>query len=87
MKKYNEKKYNLPFEQIEDICGIRIICYYQSDITKICDIINTEFDVIESQDKEDLLESNEFGYRSFHFIVKLKKKNGYPLLTIEIWGI
>ncbi len=72
VEKIKRKNYNLPFDQIEDISGIRIICYYQSDIPKICDVIKKEFDVIESQNKETLLEPNEFGYRSFHFIVKIK---------------
>jgi ppGpp synthetase/RelA/SpoT-type nucleotidyltranferase len=74
LKKIERKKYTVPFEQIEDICGIRIICYYRSDIEKICEIINKEFEILESQDKEQLLDENEFGYRSYHFIVKVKEE-------------
>lgn len=74
LKKIERKKCDNPFVQIEDICGIRIICYYRSDVDKICELINHEFEVLESEDKEDLLDENEFGYRSFHFIVKVKKE-------------
>lgn len=72
LEKIERKNYERPFEQIEDICGIRIICYYQSDVNMISDIIRKELDVLESQDKEDLLNSDQFGYRSTHFIVKIK---------------
>ncbi len=39
VEKIDRKKYSNPFEETEDICGIRIICFYQSDIEKICSII------------------------------------------------
>ncbi|MCK5687592.1 (p)ppGpp synthetase [bacterium] len=58
---------------VEDICGLRIICYYQSDLKKIEDIIRKEFVVTESQDKEEFLNQDQFGYRSTHFIVQIKK--------------
>lgn len=74
LKKMERKNYSNPFEQIEDICGIRIICYYRSDIEKICDVITKDFVILESQDKEALLEDDQFGYRSHHFIVAIKKE-------------
>jgi putative GTP pyrophosphokinase len=73
LEKIERKKYVDPFNQVEDICGIRIICYYQSDIQRINEIIQEEFEVLESQDKEELLEADQFGYRSIHFIVKINK--------------
>ena len=73
VEKIDRKKYEKPFDEIEDICGIRIICYYQSDVDKIAEIISNEFEVLENQDKEELLEADQFGYRSTHFIVKIKK--------------
>lgn len=73
IEKIERKKYTDPFKQIEDICGIRVICYYQTDVEKICNIIKKEFDIKESQDKEDLLNDDQFGYRSYHLIGKIKK--------------
>lgn len=73
VEKIDRKNYEKPFDEIEDICGIRIICYYQSDVNKIAEIISREFEVLENQDKEELLEADQFGYRSTHFIVKIKK--------------
>lgn len=74
LKKIDRKHYDDPFVQIEDICGIRVICYYRKDMEKICDVINRAFEVLEGEDKEDLLDDNQFGYRSFHYIVKIKKE-------------
>lgn len=74
LKKIERKNYTNPFEQMEDICGVRIICYYRSDIEKICSVIDKEFDILERQNKESLLEENQFGYRSYHFIVKVRKE-------------
>lgn len=71
--KIQRKGYKDPFQEIEDICGLRIICYYHSDLEKVSQIIKKEFDVLESVDKADLLEPDRFGYRSLHFIVTVRK--------------
>lgn len=70
-EKISRKNYSDPFEEIEDICGIRVICYYASDIEKIKETIQNEFIVIEDQDKSELLGLKEFAYRSHHYIVKI----------------
>lgn len=72
-EKIGRKDYSNPFDQIEDICGIRIICYYASDISKIEDIIKKEFKVLDSEDKSESLGLKEFAYRSIHKIVKINK--------------
>lgn len=74
LEKIYLKSYTNPFEEVEDICGLRIVYYYLSDLKKIGKIITDEFEVKESLDKTDLLEPDQFGYRSFHYIIKLKKK-------------
>ena len=71
--KIERKGYKRPFKEIEDICGVRIVCYYTSDLEKIAQIINEEFDVLETIDKSSILEPDRFGYRSFHYILALKK--------------
>lgn len=72
--KIDRKKYEDPFSQIEDICGLRVVCYYPSDITKIEQIIKNEFEIINSEDKISSLDPDKFGYRSYHFIVQLKNE-------------
>jgi len=73
-EKIQRKGYRKPFDEVEDICGLRIICYFPSDLDKISKLIEREFDVLESKDKADLLEPDRFGYRSLHFIVSTKKE-------------
>jgi putative GTP pyrophosphokinase len=72
LEKIERKKYLNPFSDIEDVCGIRIICYYASDIDIINEIIKNEFSVEEEQNKADLLGLKEFAYRSKHYIIKVK---------------
>jgi len=73
LEKIDRKNYEKPFDECEDLCGVRIICYYKSDEDKISEIITNEFEILETQDKEELLEADQFGYRSKHFIVKIKE--------------
>ena len=67
------KGYTDPFHQTEDLCGIRIICTFKSELIKIDRVIKEEFVVRERTDKAELLEDNEFGYRSNHYIIEIRK--------------
>lgn len=58
---------------IEDICGLRIICYYESDLQKLGELINTNFDVVSLSDKKEESDVEKFGYSSSHFIARFKK--------------
>ena len=60
-----------PFELIEDIAGVRIICLYRSDLDKIGNIIMGNFKVINSDIKTKRTPTTEFGYMADHYIVKL----------------
>lgn len=73
LQKIERKKYDNPFEQMNDICGIRIICYFQDDIKNIEEIIRKEFEVVEREDKIENSPPHKFGYRSNHFVLKIKK--------------
>jgi ppGpp synthetase/RelA/SpoT-type nucleotidyltranferase len=71
-EKVDRKKYVDPFNQIEDWCGVRIICYYPSDVEKICKILKNNFNVSKSEDTSGRLAPQEFGYRSTHLILTIK---------------
>lgn len=66
------KKYLNPFDEVEDWCGLRIICYYPSDIDRVSAVLQEEFAVQEKEDTSLRLKPHEFGYRSTHFILKIK---------------
>lgn len=71
-EKIKRKEYKNPLDEIEDICGVRIICYYINDLKKVDDLIEENFAVLSKSYKEQELEENQFGYRSNHYIVNLK---------------
>lgn len=74
LEKISRKGYEAQIETVDDLCGIRVICYYQTDIDITCKLIDDEFDIISKEDKQDELDENKFGYRSFHYVVKLKNE-------------
>ncbi|MFK3866294.1 GTP pyrophosphokinase [Pseudoalteromonas rhizosphaerae] len=74
VSKIERKGYKDPLVEITDICGLRIINYYPSDLKSIEEILKNEFDLIESSNKEEEMEDDRFGYRSFHFIATIKEE-------------
>lgn len=74
IEKVQRKKYRDPFQDNEDFVGIRIVVYYPRDILTIQEIIDTEFDLQNKIDKVYELQVNEFGYRSQHAIVRIKRE-------------
>jgi len=75
-----ENKYS-SIDEITDIVGIRIICFYSDDVDKIARIISDEFIVDEdnSVDKREELEPEQFGYASLHYVVQYNdKRSGMP---------
>lgn len=71
--KIERKNYKEPFNEIRDICGVRIIHYYESDIQLIDEIIRSEFNISETENKTDIMQPDQFGYRSRHYIVTIPK--------------
>lgn len=74
-EKIKDPKYDNPQQQITDLAGIRIICYVESDIQRICKIIEDNFDVDSenSGDKSKLLGTDKVGYKSVHYVAQLNK--------------
>jgi putative GTP pyrophosphokinase len=72
-EKIKDPKYSDPSKQITDLAGIRIICYVESDIDKICTVIEKNFDIDKpnSGDKSTLLGTDKVGYKSVHYVAKL----------------
>lgn len=72
--KVRRKGYDDPLVDITDICGLRIINYYPSDLESISSIIKHEFEIFESSNKEEEMDDDRFGYRSLHFVGAIKKE-------------
>ena len=62
-------------DDITDILGLRIITYFEDDISKIEEILNREFTVdwSNSVDKGHI-EIDKFGYKSIHFILQINEQ-------------
>jgi len=76
--KINRFGYRDPFNENEDFCGLRIVHYYDHNTEIVKDLLDGEFHVVKHVDKtEQIVQQHprEFGYRSFHMIVKLKEKH------------
>jgi len=58
-------------DDIVDICGVRIICLFLSDVEKIGKIIKEKFSIESKDDKVLSKPQEEFGYLSVHYIGKL----------------
>lgn len=60
-----------PLDDIDDICGIRIICLFLSDLARLGKIVNNIFQVLRKDDKLASKADDQFGYLSVHYICKL----------------
>lgn len=60
----------LSCRDITDLSGVRIITYIQEDHDKVCDLIekNLSIDTVNSIEKHKILDENQFGYRSSHYV-------------------
>jgi putative GTP pyrophosphokinase len=69
------KHYDNPLADVTDLCGVRVIVYYLSDVDKVGELIANQFrvDSARSIDKRQELGVDRFGYLSVHFIVKVSK--------------
>ena len=60
-----------PLEEIEDQCGLRIVCLFLGQIDTIAAIIRNNFTVLSEDNKIEHLDEHSFGYMAFHFTCKL----------------
>lgn len=61
----------LSCSEVTDLSGIRVITYLQEEHNQVCEIVRENFiiDLENSANREDLLEPDQFGYRSTHFVI------------------
>ncbi|MEQ1956884.1 GTP pyrophosphokinase [Mesorhizobium sp. CN2-181] len=77
-EKIKRKRYTDPATQMTDITGIRIIVYFESDVERVCEIIERSFSVdsTNSLDKNTLLQKDQVGYRSVHYVCDIGEARG-----------
>jgi len=69
--KARRQESDTPFETILDICGIRIICLFLSDLQRIGEIIESKFAIHAKDDKIYTKPDDAFGYLSVHYVGSL----------------
>jgi putative GTP pyrophosphokinase len=72
--KASKRKYKAPAIEIKDVVGIRVVTYFDSVVHKAGEIIKREFEIdwAHSFDKSKLLGTDRVGYRSVHYIARLR---------------
>ena len=58
-------------ENIHDIAGIRVICFYIDDVFSVAEALLKQDDIVLVSRKDYITEPKENGYRSLHLIVKV----------------
>jgi putative GTP pyrophosphokinase len=67
-----EKNY-ATLNDVTDVCGLRIITHFDSEVADIATVLEREFDIdkINSTDKRIYTDPNRFGYVSLHYVISL----------------
>lgn len=71
MKKGYDETYEMALENINDLVGVRAVCYYLDDLYEVANCLN-EFHEIRVLEKKDYIKTpKSSGYRSLHLIVQV----------------
>lgn len=67
-------------EDITDILGCRVICFFADDVDNIAEGLTEYFEIDEknSVDKRKIIRADSFGYLSLHYICYIPFGKGYP---------
>ncbi|MGN1053104.1 MAG: GTP pyrophosphokinase family protein [Candidatus Scatosoma sp.] len=68
------------FENLTDILGARVICFFNDEVDKLGKMIEENFSIDwqNSSDKRALIKADSFGYLSLHYVCYLSEDSGYP---------
>lgn len=71
VKKGYDETYEMALEKINDLVGVRAVCYYLDDLYEVANCLN-EFHEIRVLEKKDYIKNpKSSGYRSLHLIVQV----------------
>lgn len=76
--KVQRKQSDKPFEEIQDVVGLRVICLFISDIARIGAVIRKSFFVLSEDNKVEGTDISSFGYMSVHFVLMMKDEYKGP---------
>lgn len=73
-KRYEKNTPYLSLEEVTDLAGVRVITHFSSDLDRIADLVEREFEIdfANSVDKREYQDPEKFGYASIHYVVGFK---------------
>lgn len=57
--------------ELNDLVGIRLILLFKRDLVKCRELIEENLEIIEQEDTASRLDESQFGYQSYHYVIKL----------------
>jgi ppGpp synthetase/RelA/SpoT-type nucleotidyltranferase len=69
--KIARKQYSEPLREMTDLAGVRVVCAYESELARVADVVDANFEVRERIDKARDLGVDRMGYNGKAFVVKL----------------
>ncbi len=90
LEKLNRKDLDISIESakenLHDIAGIRVVCYYIEDIYMIAKMLTEQDDIELIRETDYIKNPKPNGYRSLHLVVKVPVffSNGKELVPVEI---
>ena len=68
------KGYEDPLAEITDLAGLRVVLYHTNEMATVAGLVEAAFEVDweNSVDKTETIDPDRFGYRSTHYVVRLR---------------
>ncbi len=81
-------KYVMPAHQLTDLCGARLIARTASEVRGVSRFLEEHLDIDweNSDDVSERLSWSEFGYRSIHYVVSLRRDVDLPDVDDDLYG-
>lgn len=77
IKKKKEPTADNAKDYIQDIAGVRVICYFVDDIYNLVGILKSQSDLIMIRERDYIAKPKPNGYRSYHLII------GMPVYCLD----
>lgn len=60
--------------QLNDLVGVRLILLFKRDLDRCRKLIEENLEIIKQEDTASRLDESQFGYQSYHYVIKLPKE-------------
>jgi putative GTP pyrophosphokinase len=78
VEKAGRKAYANPWDEVEDLVGLRAVCLFRSDLTRLEEIVRGRFEVFREEDTVEGGSVDSFGYMSVHMNARIHPDRAGP---------